>query len=86
MVESSGGDYATTMIFNNDVPHQPMNFDHMPHHEGYRVACSHVIFSFFLGWAKNSNQTKLTQTNPKFMSKPFDSRFYQPKYIDLVWF
>ncbi|CAN6989606.1 unnamed protein product, partial [Brassica oleracea var. botrytis] len=35
MVESSGGDYATTMIFNNDVPHQPMNFDHMPHHEGF---------------------------------------------------
>ncbi|XP_018450178.2 probable WRKY transcription factor 10 [Raphanus sativus] len=35
MVGSSGGDYVTPMIFNNDVPHQPMNFDHMPHHEGF---------------------------------------------------
>ncbi|KAF8082409.1 hypothetical protein N665_0827s0013 [Sinapis alba] len=29
-VGSSGGDYATTMILNND---QPMNFDHMPYHD-----------------------------------------------------
>ncbi|KAG2313824.1 hypothetical protein Bca52824_016946 [Brassica carinata] len=35
MVGSSGSDYATTMILNKDVPHQPMNFDHMPHHEGF---------------------------------------------------
>ncbi|KAJ0249963.1 WRKY transcription factor 10 [Hirschfeldia incana] len=33
MVGSSGGDYATAMILNNDVPHQQMNFDHMPYHE-----------------------------------------------------
>lgn len=79
MVGSSGGEYATTMILNNDVPHQPMNFAHMPHHEGYIVSCSQFCFQFFF-----SLIFFFSTCETGFFDIPTEESVYVPSHGDLI--